>query len=58
MPAPADQMLLQLRAMHADELRKRVSNSHLMPKAVRQNLWWPIAQAATTMQSTRQEVKR
>ncbi len=32
MPAPADQMFLQSRTMHADELRKRVSNGCIMPK--------------------------
>jgi hypothetical protein len=32
MPAPADQMFLQLRTIHADELRKRVSIGHMMPK--------------------------
>jgi hypothetical protein len=35
MPAPADQMLVQLRTMHADELRKRVSNGGVIPKAAR-----------------------
>jgi len=33
MPAPADQMFLQSRTMHADELRKRVSIGHVMPKS-------------------------
>jgi hypothetical protein len=33
MPAPADQMFLQLRTMHADELRKRVSIGRAMPKS-------------------------
>jgi hypothetical protein len=33
MPAPADQMFLQLRTMHADELRKRVSNGCVMKKS-------------------------
>lgn len=35
MPAPADQMFLQLRAMHADELHKRLSNGCVIPKSGR-----------------------
>jgi hypothetical protein len=33
MPTPADQMFVQLRTMHADELRKRVSNGGVLPKS-------------------------
>jgi len=53
MPAPADQMFLQLRTTHADELGKRASIGRVMPKEVWQNLCRPILQESTTIPSTR-----
>jgi hypothetical protein len=51
-------MFVQLRTIHADELRKRAPNGGVIPKAARHILCWRIPQAAATMPSTCQAVKR
>jgi hypothetical protein len=53
MPAPADQMFLQLRTMHADELRKRVSNGCVMTKSDTAELRLAHPAGTTTMPSPR-----
>jgi hypothetical protein len=58
MPTPADQMFVQLRTIHADELRKRAPNGGVIPKAARHILCRRIPQAAATMPSACQAVKR
>jgi hypothetical protein len=57
MPTPADQMFVQLRTMHADELRKRVSNGGVWPKAARHNPLLTNPQPSAKMPPTCQAVK-
>jgi len=51
-------MFLQSRTIHVDELRKRVSIGHVMPKSGTAEALLAILQESTTMPSTRLVVRR